>query len=199
MKPTEFFRHHVAPVILEHEGGYVNDPADSGGETNYGISLRYLERLPLWIGDVNQDGQIDGADIRALSRDKAIALYQREWSAAKYHTLEHTLLDGNPNSMNQAATGWSLAAKIFDIRVNTGPTRAAKILQAGLNAAASANQLQVDGIIGRKTRAASRYWWAHRPGEVLAAVRATQVAFYRDIATGQRRKFLNGWLRRAMA
>ncbi len=25
-------------TILEHEGGYVNDPADPGGETKYGIS-----------------------------------------------------------------------------------------------------------------------------------------------------------------
>ena len=27
-------------VVLEHEGGYVNDPDDPGGETKYGISSR---------------------------------------------------------------------------------------------------------------------------------------------------------------
>lgn len=27
-------------LVLEHEGGYVNDPADPGGETIYGISRR---------------------------------------------------------------------------------------------------------------------------------------------------------------
>jgi hypothetical protein len=27
--------------VLRHEGGYINDPADPGGETNYGISKRY--------------------------------------------------------------------------------------------------------------------------------------------------------------
>ena len=30
------------PVVLENEGGYVNDPNDLGGETNYGISKRCL-------------------------------------------------------------------------------------------------------------------------------------------------------------
>ena len=27
-------------IILKHEGGYVNDPVDPGGETNMGISKR---------------------------------------------------------------------------------------------------------------------------------------------------------------
>jgi len=26
-------------ITLKHEGGYVNDPDDSGGETNYGITV----------------------------------------------------------------------------------------------------------------------------------------------------------------
>ena len=27
----------IIEVVLEHEGGYVNDPDDPGGETNFGI------------------------------------------------------------------------------------------------------------------------------------------------------------------
>ena len=30
----------IISVVLHHEGGYVNDPKDPGGETNYGISKR---------------------------------------------------------------------------------------------------------------------------------------------------------------
>lgn len=41
MTPEERFRYAVE-VVLRHEGGYVNDPHDPGGETKYGISKRCL-------------------------------------------------------------------------------------------------------------------------------------------------------------
>lgn len=45
--------------VLSHEGGYVNNPADPGGETQWGISKR----------------SYPGIDIRALTRQKAKDLY----------------------------------------------------------------------------------------------------------------------------
>ena len=33
------------PIVLAHEGGYVSDPADPGGETKYGISKRAFPAL----------------------------------------------------------------------------------------------------------------------------------------------------------
>lgn len=45
--------------VLQHEGGYSNDPLDPGGETNYGISKRAYP----------------GADIRNLTRDQAADIY----------------------------------------------------------------------------------------------------------------------------
>ncbi len=32
----------IIEVVLEHEGGYVNDPDDAGGETKYGIAKKML-------------------------------------------------------------------------------------------------------------------------------------------------------------
>lgn len=49
--------------VLEWEGGYVNDPDDPGGETNFGISKRAYPDL----------------NIRELSRDGAIDIYRRDY------------------------------------------------------------------------------------------------------------------------
>lgn len=52
--------------LLGHEGGYVNDPDDPGGETNWGISKRSYP-------DVN---------IKELTRDGAKTIYRRDfWDA----------------------------------------------------------------------------------------------------------------------
>lgn len=50
-------------VVLAHEGGYVNDPRDPGGETKFGISKRSYPHL----------------DIANLTREEAIAIYYRDW------------------------------------------------------------------------------------------------------------------------
>lgn len=49
--------------VLAHEGGYVDDPADRGGRTKYGISQRSYPTL----------------DIAKLTRDEAIEIYRRDW------------------------------------------------------------------------------------------------------------------------
>jgi len=49
--------------LLGNEGGYVNDPNDPGGETNWGISKRSYPQL----------------DIRNLSRDDAKVIYKRDF------------------------------------------------------------------------------------------------------------------------
>jgi len=49
--------------ILKHEGGYVFDPLDSGGETNFGISKR----------------QYPNEDIKNLTKERAIFLYKRDY------------------------------------------------------------------------------------------------------------------------
>jgi lysozyme family protein len=49
--------------VLGHEGGYVNHPADPGGETQWGISRRSYPNL----------------DIRNLSRAAAVSIYRRDF------------------------------------------------------------------------------------------------------------------------
>lgn len=50
-------------ALMAHEGGYVNDPDDPGGETKYGITKRSYPDL----------------DIRNLTKDEAEAIYRRDW------------------------------------------------------------------------------------------------------------------------
>lgn len=49
--------------VLRHEGGYVNDPQDPGGETNFGISKRSYPDV----------------DIKRLTEDQARAIYRRDY------------------------------------------------------------------------------------------------------------------------
>jgi len=51
------------PIILKHEGGYVNDPHDPGGETKYGISKRSYPQL----------------DIKSLTEERAKEIYYKDW------------------------------------------------------------------------------------------------------------------------
>jgi len=54
--------------LIGNEGGYVNNPADPGGETNWGISKRSYPDL----------------DIKSLTRDGAKVIYLRDfWNAGK--------------------------------------------------------------------------------------------------------------------
>lgn len=53
----------IMAVILKHEGGYVNDPDDLGGETKYGITKRNYPNL----------------DIKNLTRAEAIEIYKRDF------------------------------------------------------------------------------------------------------------------------
>ena len=37
----------IIEVVLKHEGGYVNDPNDLGGETNFGITKRFYPNVDI--------------------------------------------------------------------------------------------------------------------------------------------------------
>ena len=63
-------------AVLGWEGGYVNDPRDAGGETNFGISARAYP----------------GLNIKSLTRDQAAALYRRDyWDACRCDALPSPL------------------------------------------------------------------------------------------------------------
>lgn len=50
------------PTILRHEGGYVHDPKDPGGETNFGISKRQYPDLNILHMSMGEAVEIYHAD-----------------------------------------------------------------------------------------------------------------------------------------
>ncbi|MFT8245729.1 glycoside hydrolase family 108 protein [Roseomonas sp. BN140053] len=99
-------------VVLEKEGGFVDDPRDPGGATNMGITLATLQgfrEAPVTVGDV-----------RDLTRSEAREIYRaRYWTAMRCADLP---------------AGLDLV--VFDFGVNAGPSRSIKLLQriAGVTA-----------------------------------------------------------------
>lgn len=173
--------------VLHHEGGWVDNPNDPGGATNFGISLRYLQArgdvdgdgLP--DGDLDGDGDVDVDDIRLATREDAIELYRTGFWL--------------PNGC-QMIRSELCAVKIFDMAVNMGSKQAWKLVQRSCNKLGSV--LKVDGIVGSNTLTAVNLY-QRTDYELLAVIRDRQANFYETLI--ERKPTLGvfrlGWRRRA--
>ena len=99
----------IAEEIVAREGGFVNDPDDPGGATNYGVTIGTMRRLGL---DLTGDGIVGLADVHALSREQAVDIF-----------ITHYFQRPRIAEMPQA-----LQPSLFDMYVNAGGN-AVKILQ----------------------------------------------------------------------
>lgn len=67
--------------LLKSEGGYTNDPSDSGGATNFGITIGDYRRY------INRNGTPD--DVRRMTVDQAKSIYKTKyWDTLNGDTLE---------------------------------------------------------------------------------------------------------------
>ena len=110
--------------VLEHEGGYTNDPADHGGPTNFGITQSDLAH---W-----RNRPVTAAEVEHMTREEALAIYQLRY-------LKGPGFSGiwNPD----------LRALVVDCGVNHGTARATLWLQRALG-------IHADGVFGTDTRTA---------------------------------------------
>lgn len=110
-------------ALIDHEGGYVNDPRDPGGETKFGISKRAYPHL----------------DIAALTLADAKAIYRRDyWDRAHCDQLPaglaFDLFDTAVNSgIGQAIRFLQRAVGVADDGV-IGPITLANIQRADAEA-----------------------------------------------------------------
>lgn len=153
-------------IVLRHEGGFVDHPADPGGATNHGISLRYARTLGSML-DLNGDGVVNREDILLVTPAKAAMVY-RQWF------WQDVRADDLPAGIDLV---------VFDFAVNSGAGRAAKHLQRAVGA-------EQDGFIGPATLAAVRLA-ASRPRSVIDAVCDSRLVFLRGLRTWP--TFGRGW------
>lgn len=91
--------------LLKDEGGYSNDPSDSGGATNFGITIADYRKY------IDKAGT--PADVKAMSADQAKTIYrQKYWDALGCDSL---------------ASGVDYS--VFDYGVNSGLGRPRSCLQ----------------------------------------------------------------------
>ncbi|WP_127108657.1 holin-associated N-acetylmuramidase [Pararhodobacter zhoushanensis] len=123
----------LAEEIVAREGGFVNDPSDPGGATNFGVTIHTMRRLGM---DMTGDGQVSEADVRALTREQAVDIFLE-------HYFQRPGIAGLPEVLQPS---------VFDMYVNAG-SNAVRILQRLL--VAMGYDVAVDGTIGPQTRRAA--------------------------------------------
>ncbi len=170
----------LAIEIIAREGGFVNDPDDPGGATNFGVTIHTLRRL-------RPDQQITVADIRALTREEAVEIYIA-------HFFNRPRIGELPEPL------W---ATVFDMYVNAG-ANAVRILQRLL--VQMGQDITVDGVIGPQTIAAAQRAHAMAPDHIVDAYGIARRDYYYAIADRRpaSRKFARrrdggkgGWITRA--
>lgn len=157
------------------EGGFVDNPSDPGGATNFGISTRFLQGIG------------DNRNVRNLTREDAIELYRRYfWDKVRGDEL----LDDD------------LAICLFDSAVNQGPQVAVKFLQECLNRYQSAGDLGEDGVMGDASLAAANRLApdSSKGDELELRYILWRLNHYAELANKSEkyRVFIRGWLNRMM-
>lgn len=110
-------------VILKHEGGFVNDPLDRGGATNYGITQAVYEAF------VKRKVSVD--EIKNMPMGNVSAIYKKEyWDKIGGDKIKY----------------YPVAFALFDQAINRGPGTVANQVQKVLG-------LPQDGKIGPTTLA----------------------------------------------
>ena len=180
----------IIDSVVSVEGGYVNNPDDSGGETNFGITLTVAKTYEKALKEkFNWNGTM-----KSFTKPMAKYIYEIEyWAKLKLDDIYKT----SP----------FLADKLFDLGVNVGKVRAAKWLQEALNVfnrkAADYKDIGVDGGIGKETLTALDALIKVRGKDkaiktLLKALITRQGAHYQQIALDNEKNetFMFGWFDR---
>ena len=151
----------IIEVVLHHEGGYVNDPKDPGGETNFGIAKRSHPDV----------------DIKNLTKDGAKEIYKEHyWDGNKVESLpkelRHIYFDMCVNQgksrgvkiLQRAANG---KGRNIDVDGGLGPATLSAIQNISLDRVRAYRVLRFANIVIDKPNQ-EKFWlgWFRRALEV---------------------------------
>lgn len=170
--------------VLDHEGGLSENPNDSGGITNYGISFRFLKEVPdERLRKYGIFESVTPQTIKDLTIDQAKLIYKGEfWEGNRFEEI---------NSQ-------SLVNYIFDMAVAHGIAAAVKLLQRSTWAATFTRfYIRDDGVMGSRTIEAVN----HLGDQLMPILVATRASYYRLIVEKRPKEApnLDGWLNRCYA
>lgn len=155
-------------VTSKWEGGKVDHPADPGGRTAFGVIQR--------VYDGYRDSKgLARRDVYKIEERERLDIYRNNyWRVVKGDSL--------PNGVDLV---------VYDTCVNSGPSRAIRVLQAALNALGVA-QLSVDGNLGGATMGALALVTDH--DKLVVEYCRRRQAFVQSLRTFK--TFGKGWTRR---
>ncbi len=178
-------------LTMDNEGGYVNDPDDSGKETYKGISRRYH---PNWAGWRKVDHAKEQKDFSIvlggysdLESDVRVFYKEQFWNIF----------------LGDEISDQSLANELFDTSVNMSPARSISFLQEALNILNRDEMLYfdivVDGQFGNRTMIALiSYFTNDNVSYLVKIMNILQGMYYlrRIRGSPKQEKFARGWLNR---
>ncbi len=164
--------------MLTHEGGYVNDPDDPGGETYKGIARNMHSKWNGWLHiDMHKNQSGFPANLEKdteLEREIALFYQVNFWDKVNGDNIKNQLV----------------ANSIFDFAVNAGVKTSASLAQMVVEA-------KTDGVIGPLSLEKIN---AFNPDHFLAAFTVAKIARYMAIIRKRptSKKYLYGWVSRAL-
>lgn len=162
---------------MAHEGGYVNDPDDPGGETYKGVSRKNWPKWEGWMYVDNMKNHKDFPEI--LDKNGTLQVFVKDfykknfWDKLKAEEIKPQ----------------AVADSVFDFAVNAGIGNCVKYMQEIISA-------KVDGFVGAETLFLLNNW---NEEYFLAAFNNAKARHYLKIVKEKpyKRKYLYAWLSRA--